>query len=221
MRPVDTLKTQAVAARLSEIYGPRRFGGRRDPLGELVGTILSQSTSDINSGRAYRALRTALPTWPEVLAAPVEQVYELIKPAGLGRIKAPRIQQALADILQRTGALSLDFLEAMPLDEARAWLVSLAGVGPKTAACVLMFALGMPALPVDTHVHRVSQRLGLIGPQASAERAHALLEADLAPEQVYPFHVHLIQHGKQICHAQHPECGRCALADLCDYPFKA
>jgi endonuclease-3 len=215
--PVDRARAQAAAAILAAAYGPRPFPGRGDPLGELVQTILSQSTSDLNSGRAYAELRRRLPTWEEVLDAPVEEVLDAIRQAGLGNVKAPRIQQALADILRRTGGLSLDFLAEMPMAEARAWLLGLDGVGPKTAACVLMFALGMPALPVDTHVHRVSQRLGLIAPRVSAERAHALLESALDPGQVYPFHLHMIQHGRQVCHARAPACGRCALASVCAY----
>ena len=215
MSQVDPDKTQAAAALLEATYGPRPFPGRGDPLGELVQTILSQSTSDLNSGRAYESLRRRFPTWEEALDAPVGEVYEAIRQAGLGNIKAPRIQRALASVLERSGGLSLDFLADLPLEEARAWLRGIEGVGPKTAACVLMFALGMPALPVDTHVHRVSRRLGLIGPRVSAERAHALLESALGPEQVYPFHLHMIQHGRQVCHAQSPDCGKCALAGIC------
>ncbi len=217
MAHVNPEKTQSAARRLAGAYGPRPFPGPGDPLGELIQTILSQSTSDINSGRAYVALRARFPTWPELLDAPVEEVYAAIRPAGLGNIKAPRIQQTLAAILRRSGGLSLDFLAGMPLAEARRWLTDLDGVGPKTAACVLMFALGMPALPVDTHVHRVSLRLGLIASGVSAEKAHALLEAALEPAQVYPFHLHMIQHGRQVCHARGPACGRCPLADACDY----
>jgi endonuclease-3 len=214
---VDPEKTQIAARLLADAYGPRPFPGRGDPLGELVQTILSQSTSDINSGRAYESLRRRFPSWEEVLDAPVGEVYAAIRQAGLGNIKAPRIQQALASILERTGGLSLDFLADLPLEEARAWLRGIEGVGPKTAACVLMFALGLPALPVDTHVHRVSLRLGLIAPRVSAERAHALLESALEPGQVYPFHLHMIRHGRLVCHARGPECGRCPLAGICDY----
>jgi endonuclease-3 len=217
MNLVDPAKTQAAVLLLAQAYGPRPFPGRGDPLGELVQTILSQSTSDLNSGRAYESLRARFPTWAAVLDAPVEEVYDAIRQAGLGNIKAPRIQGALASILQRTGGLSLNFLADLPLAEARAWLLGLDGVGPKTAACVLMFALGMPALPVDTHVHRVSLRLGLIAPRVSAERAHALLESALEPAQVYPFHLHMIRHGRLVCHARGPDCGRCPLAGVCDY----
>lgn len=215
--PVDAAKARLVHALLLAHYGPRVWPGREDPLDELVATILSQSTSDHNSAMAFAALRAHFPTWQEVVDAPVEAVYEAIRPAGLGMVKAPRIQQTLRTVQERTGGLSLDHLERMPLDEARAWLLSLEGIGPKTAACVLMFALGLPALPVDTHVHRVSLRLGLIGPRVSAERAHALLEGALPPEAVYPFHLNMIRHGRTICQARAPACERCPLGDHCDY----
>ncbi|NJN18247.1 MAG: endonuclease III [Oscillochloris sp.] len=203
--------------RLAEHYGPRIWRGRRDPLDELIMTILSQNTSDRNSGRAFRALRRQYPDWQALIDAPTAEVYETIKSAGLGNIKAPRIQQTLRTIQERTGALSLDHLDAMTTATARDWLLSLDGVGPKTAACVLMFALGRPALPVDTHVHRVSKRLGLIGPKVGADAAHRLLEAAMPPEIVYAFHLNLIQHGRLICHARNPECRRCPLADVCAF----
>lgn len=214
---IDGAKTLLAHELLAAHYGPRPWRGRRDPLDELVMTILSQNTSDRNSGRAYRALRQRFSTWQAVIDAPTAEVYEAIRPAGLGNVKAPRIQQTLRSIQERTGALSLDFLDALTLEEARAWLLSLDGTGPKTAACVLLFALGKPALPVDTHVHRLSRRLGLIGHTVSAERAHALLEAALPPEALYAFHLNLIQHGRLICHARSPECGRCPAQSICDY----
>jgi endonuclease-3 len=214
---VCTTKVHAVHAMLAEHYGPRVWRGRRDPLGELVMTILSQNTTDRNSGRAYTALRRRFPDWQAVIDAPTAEVYAAIQPAGLGNVKAPRIQHTLAAIQERTGTLSLDHLETMSLEEARAWLLSLDGVGPKTAACVLLFALGKPALPVDTHVHRVSLRLGLIAPRTSAERAHALLEAALPPDTVYAFHLNLIQHGRLVCHARRPACERCSLTEQCAY----
>jgi endonuclease-3 len=214
---VDPEKVRVAHERLAAAYGPRRWRGRRDPLDELIMTILSQNTSDRNSGRAYRALRQRFPSWRAVLDAPTAEVYEAIKPAGLGNIKAPRIQQTLRSIEARTGALSLDNLDAMGTDDARDWLISLDGIGPKTAACVLMFALGRPALPVDTHVHRVSRRLGLIGAKVGAEAAHHLLENAIEPEMVYPFHLNMIQHGRLVCHALRPACERCPLTAICDY----
>jgi endonuclease-3 len=202
---------------LTTYYGPRRLHGTRDPLDELVLTILSQNTSDRNSGRAFRLLKQRYPDYQAVLEAPTAELYEVIKPAGLGNIKAPRIQAVLAEILGRCGALDLGVLSNLPMAEAKTWLTSLPGIGPKTAACVLCFACGMPALPVDTHVHRVALRLGLIAPRVSADAAHDLLERALPPEEVYSFHVNMILHGRQICHALRPECPRCPLAEICDY----
>ena len=214
---VDVPKVSLVTRRLKEHYGSRQPHGSRDPLDDLVLTILSQNTSDRNSGRAFRLLKARYPDYAAVLEAPTAELYEVIKPAGLGNIKAPRIQAVLAEILRRRGSLELDFLRDLPMAEAKAWLTSLPGIGPKTAACVLCFACGMPALPVDTHVHRVSRCLGLIGPKVSADAAHELLERALAPEDVYTFHTNMILHGRQICHALRPECERCPLADICDY----
>jgi endonuclease-3 len=210
-------KLGIVHQRLVETYGRLTVAPSGDPLDELIGTILSQNTSDVNSGRAYAQLRAVYPTWEEVLDTSDDELYEAIKLAGLGRIKAPRIKNTLREILKRRGELSLDFLEDLPLEQSKRWLTSLDGIGPKTAACVLLFALGKPALPVDTHVHRVSRRLGLIGPKVSADAAHTLLEAALPPEHVYEFHIDMIRHGRRICHAQRPECAKCVLRDQCDY----
>ena len=217
MPAADAAKALRVNARLKEVFGPRERYSARDPLDELILTILSQNTSDRNSGRAYRSLRAAFPTWQAVLAADTPDLYEAIKSAGLGNTKAPRIQAVLQEILDRRGSFDLGFLRDLPMAEARHWLRSLPGIGPKTAACVLCFACDMPALPVDTHVHRVSLRLGLIGPKVSAEAAHDQLEQVIPAEDVYAFHVNMILHGRQICHAQRPACERCPLTDLCDY----
>jgi endonuclease-3 len=149
--------------------------------------------------------------------APVEAVEEAIRPAGLAQQKAPRIKAALDFIIQERGELSLDFLKELPIEEAKAWLNQINGIGPKTAAIILLFSLGMPAFPVDTHVHRVTQRLGLIGPKVSAEKAHDLLEDLLAPEHYYAFHLNVIRHGREICHARNPKCEICPLQELCDY----
>jgi len=214
---VDQTKVALINHMLTDFYGPRRLQASRNPLDELVLTILSQNTSDRNSGRAFRLLKARYPSYEDVLEAPTAELYEVIKPAGLGNIKAPRIQAVLAEIIRRAGALNLDLLHDMPMAEAKVWLMSLPGVGPKTAACVLCFACGMPALPVDTHVHRVAKRLGLIGPKVGADAAHDLLEQALSSEDVYGFHVNMILHGRQICHALRPECPRCPLTEVCDY----
>src|SRR5512145_3518942 len=215
--PVDRHKMHRIFERLIDVYGPRVLRPCRDPLDELVLTILSQNTSDRNSGRAYHMLRAKYPTWEAVMDAPLPELYEVIKIAGLGNIKAPRIQETLRAILARRGELRLDFLRDLELEAGKRWLTSLDGIGPKTAACVLLFALGKPALPVDTHVYRVAHRLGLIGPKVSVEKAHVLLEAALPAEAIYQFHVDMIQHGRRICLAQRPRCEICPISELCDY----
>jgi len=201
---------------LRQEYGELPWRPHGDPMTELVLTILSQNTSDANSGRAFARLRLRFPTWEALLlGVDPQEIAEAIRVGGLARIKAPRIRAILEDIWRRVGSFDLSFLKEMPLAEAKAWLRALPGVGPKTAACVLMFALGMPALPVDTHVYRVAKRLGLVPPQTGADRAHELLEGLLAPEQVYPFHMSLIRHGRRICKARRPLCPECPLAPRC------
>ena len=184
-------------------------------MSELVLTILSQNTSDANSGRAFIRLRSRFETWEALLRASPDEIVPEIQAGGLARIKAPRIKGILEEVWARRGSFDLSMLEEMPLEEAKAWLRSLPGVGPKTAACVLMFALGRPALPVDTHVYRVAQRLGLVPPKAGATQAHDILETMLAPEEVYPFHISLIKHGRRLCRAQRPLCEGCPLLDGC------
>lgn len=198
-------------------YGEPRWRPHRSPLEELVRTILSQNTSDVNSGRAYEALRARYPTWEEVLAADTAELAEVIRAGGLGPTKAPRIQQALRRILAERGALSLDFLMEMDTEEARRWLLSLEGVGPKTAAIVLLFALGRPAFPVDTHVHRVVRRLGLVPWEATPETVERLLEQTLPAETFYAFHLNLIAHGRRVCKAPTPRCALCRLQAECGW----
>ncbi|MDQ3856162.1 MAG: endonuclease III [Chloroflexota bacterium] len=208
----------AIDSLLSATYGEPQWAPALDPLSELVLTILSQHTSDRNSGAAFDELSARFGgDWHRVMDALVDQVAAAIRSAGLSNIKAPRIQAVLREVLQRTGALSLDFLGDLELQESKAWLTSLPGVGPKTAACVLMFSFGLPAIPVDTHVHRVSRRLGLIDPKTNAEQAHAALEAIVPAERAYPFHINLIRHGREICKAPRPLCGRCPLTGHCAY----
>jgi endonuclease-3 len=209
-----------IIARLDDAYGIPEWRPHGDAMSELVLTILSQNTSDANSGRAFARLLQRYPSWEAVMEAPLPELIETIQPGGLAPTKAPRIQGALREIKQRTRGFDLAFLGEMPLDDARAWLAGLHGVGPKTGACVLMFALGRPAMPVDTHVFRVSMRLGIIPERAgkaamTAEKAHALLEQTVAPEDFYAFHIGLIKHGRRICSAQRPRCPECVLVDLC------
>lgn len=204
-----------VLALLREEQGPLTWRRRLEPLDELVVTILSQHTSDVNAERALRALQAAFPTWESVADAPVEEIEETIRSAGLARQKAPRIRQALRRIAALRGGLDLEFLRNLPLDEAKRWLTALPGVGPKTAAVLLCFAFGRPAMPVDTHVYRVARRLGLIGQKVSVAKAHELLERAVAPEEVYSFHVYLITHGRAVCRARRPRCGECVLSARC------
>jgi len=215
----DAIRRKAlrIHEQLIESYGEPENTSGSDPVASLVNTILSQNTNDQNRDVAYRQLRERFPTWAAVRDAPTEDVVDAIRPAGLGPSKGPRIQQALQRITEEQGEITLDFLRDMPLEEAREWLLDIKGVGPKTAAIVLLFALNRPAFPVDTHVHRVTQRLGLIPEGASREQAHEILE-DMLPEKVYyPFHLNLIRHGRQICAARSPKCEVCPLQAICDY----
>jgi endonuclease-3 len=209
-----------IIARLDEAYGVPEWRPHHDPVSELVLTILSQNTSDANSGRAFVRLLERFETWDDVASAPLPRLIEAIQPGGLAPTKAPRIQAALRDIHEQRGSYDLSFLRDLPLDEARAWLRDLHGVGPKTAACVLLFALGRPAMPVDTHVFRVASRLALIPERAgkammTAEKAHDLLEAEVPEADFYPFHIGLIKHGRRVCTAQRPRCPECVLRDIC------
>jgi len=206
-----------VCERLDEEYGRLTWRSHGEPLGSLVMTILSQHTSDRNSERAYDSLRRRFPDWDAVRTAPVGEIADAIRPGGLADAKAPRIRSVLEQIRERAGTTRLDFLEAMPTEEAKAYLLEFQVVGPKTAACVLMFSLGRPVLPVDTHVFRVSHRLGLIPKRLGEAKAHDALQALLRPEQVYPFHVHMIRHGRRVCIAQRPRCAACVLSDRCAY----
>jgi len=206
-------------------YGEPRNEPDFDPVGGLIGTILSQHTSDINSERAYKQLVAAFPTWEAVRDAPTYKVAESILSGGLANIKARRIQDVLHELTEmqeqrgdtRPLTHALDELPHMEPEEAWRSLRKLPGVGPKTAACVLMFNLDLPVMPVDTHVWRVSRRLGLIGPKVGADQAHEIFAEMIPPEWVYSLHVNLIRHGRQICHAQRPECGNCPLYSECAY----
>ena len=202
---------------LLEDYGEPTWRPHMDAVSELVSTILSQNTNDVNRDVAFDRLRSHLPTWEQVRDADTEVVIEAIRPAGLANLKGPRIQEALRLITQERGELELGFLGDWPVQEAKDWLCSIKGVGPKTAAIVLLFSLGRPAFPVDTHVHRVTKRLGLIGPKVSREKAHVELEQLVPEEAYYPFHLNLIRHGRQVCSSRKPRCTECSLRDLCEF----
>lgn len=207
----------AIYERLNKEYGKPRWRQHLPPVDELVSTILSQSTSDTNRDRAFNALKERFPDWESVIEAPVEAIRDTILPAGLANQKAPRIQNALLQVKLKAGSMCLDFLEELSDAEAKEWLVSLPGVGPKTASIVLLFAFGRPAFPVDTHVHRLAKRLGLIGPRVSADKAHDLLEEMGETDTYYAYHLNLIRHGRQTCFARNPQCGDCFLQAECDY----
>lgn len=203
---------------LEAAYGKRTWQPAHEPLDELILTILSQHTSDTNSERAFHDLRRRFPTWEAARRAPVADVAGAIRSGGLATRKAPHIQAALERILSNsTEAEWSQTLKTLPLAEAKARLMTLPGVGPKTAACVLLFACGRPALPVDTHVHRVAKRLGLIEPGVTAEEAHDQIEGLLNPEDVYSFHLNMIAHGRQVCTARKPRCELCPLRSRCAF----
>lgn len=210
-------KYAPVAATLKEVYGPLEWQDGTDPMEELVSCILSQNTNDANRDKAFFALRDAYPTWQSVVDAPTEDLINVLRPAGLANQKAPRIQKVLERIYAERGAYNIDFLRDLDIEEARQWLTSFDGVGPKTAAIVLCFAFGRAAFPVDTHIYRVGKRIGFVPENFSVERAHPLMEAIVPPDQHYAFHIYLIRHGRDTCKAQRPQCERCPLQSLCDY----
>jgi len=214
---VDRPSIEHILDLLISAYGNRHWQPHDSPLNVLVQTILSQNTSDTNSTRAFRSLLATYPSWEDVASAEAHEIAAAIKSGGLGEIKAGRIKLALGEIRQKRGRLELDFLNALPLDEARNWLKQLPGVGTKTANCVFLFSLGRPALPVDTHIFRVARRLGLIDAKTTVEKAHQRLERLVPPDKVYPFHVLMIEHGRKICKAPRPRCDDCVLSGLCQY----
>jgi len=200
---------------LEQEYGSPEWQQREEPVAVLVGTILSQNTSDVNSVGAFNSLISTFGSWEAIASAPVEHIAHAIRLGGLSQVKAVRIKQILEEIEREQSCISLDFLEAMNISEAKDYLMHLPGVGPKTASCVLLFALGKPCLPVDTHVFRVAKRLGLIASGVSVEQAHGLLQEQIPPSRVYQFHLHLIKHGRRICHARRPRCSECILESVC------
>ncbi len=217
--PSAALRRKALRAdRILEAhYGPPARRRRLDPLSTLISTVLSQNTSDVNSHRAFERLRARFPSWEAVLSAPAGAVIEAIRPGGLGALKAVRIQTVLRRIVTERSVLSLDFLRRWPAARAKAWLRNLDGVGPKTAAIVLAFALGKPAFAVDTHVYRVGRRMGLIPGRLSVEEAHRWMEALVKPERCRPFHLLLVRHGREICKAARPRCPLCPVRQMCDF----
>ncbi len=211
----EKMSVRQILDLLKEEYGVPEWRPRYDPISVLVQTILSQNTSDTNSGGAFVSLLTSFGSWENVADADIDTIEHAIRHGGLGRVKAVRIKQALEEIKRKRGWLELDFLRQLNSSEARDWLEQLPGVGAKTASCVLLFSLGMPALPVDTHILRVAKRLGLISPKTSSKQAHQLLGEMIPQENVYQFHILTIEHGRRVCRAQRPLCHDCILKEIC------
>ena len=205
---------------LLDFYGNPTWRNPLPPVDELISTILSQNTNDANRDRAFASLRQRYGTWELLRDAEAGSVIEAIRPAGLANQKGPRIQQVLREITAERGSLDLGFLSGMPLQEARTWLMKFKGVGPKTAAIVLCFSLGRPAFPVDTHIYRVTGRIGLRPEKMTVEEAHPHLESLFPPETYYAAHLNLIRLGREVCSPRNPACERCPLQLICNYARK-
>jgi endonuclease-3 len=210
-------KYAPIAALLGDLYGVPQWRKNTPPMDELISCILSQNTSDTNRDRGFDSLKSRYPTWQAVMDAPTDELIDTIRMAGLANTKGPRIQQVLSIIQSERGDFNIDFLNDLPLDEARDWLTNLPGVGPKTAAIVLCFAFNRPAFPVDTHIHRVSKRIGFLPEKISADHAHPVMEALVPPDDHYAFHINLITHGRKVCQARNARCEQCPLTPYCDY----
>ncbi len=202
--------------RLRKVQGPFEDKPRLPILDELVVTVLSQHTSDVNRDRAFTRLKERFPTWEQVLDAPVEEVADAIRPGGIADVKSRRIQEILRVIDEREGSLDLSHLNDRSDEEVEDYLCSLPGVGPKTAACVLVFSMGRAAFPIDTHVHRIVKRLGWVSDNAPAERVHRELTPKIPPDIRYDLHVAFIEHGRKVCKPRTPRCSDCVVFDLCD-----
>ncbi|MEN4010819.1 MAG: endonuclease III [Chloroflexota bacterium] len=219
--PQAYLKKRAldIHQRLLEVYGRPEWRQPLPALDELVSTILSQNTNDRNRDTAFYALKACFDGWEAVRDAPPEQVIAAIRPAGLANQKGPRIQAVLRQITAERGNLDLDFLREWKAEDAHAWLMRFNGVGLKTTAIVLLFSLGMPAFPVDTHIYRVSLRLGLRPEKMSVEQAHTHLAGLFPPPDYGAAHLNLIRLGREVCAARKPDCPRCPLRAICPYPL--
>jgi endonuclease-3 len=225
--PPTRRRVRAVRDRLRLIYGVPLAKPHRHPIAELILTVLSQSTNDRNRDVAFLALRERFPTWDEVRDAPVDEIEAAIRPGGISKVKSVRIKailEAISDTAPEHGAspddpLSLDWLPSLSVPDAQRYLISLPGVGRKTAACVLLFALGMRDVPVDTHVSRVGSRLGLFRPKAPFEELHDTMLEITPPGEELELHLNLLRHGRRTCYARHPDCAGCALNRMCPCAF--
>ena len=210
-------KYKVVSSILSDVYGELEWQPGQSPMDELISCILSQNTNDNNRDKAFDALKARYSSWQDVVDAPQDELIDIIRPAGLANQKGRSIQNALERIHEERGAYDIEFLRDMSIEDAKDWLINLKGIGPKTAAIVLCFGFGLPAFPVDTHVHRTSKRIGFIPDKISADKAHPAMEAIVPPEDYYAFHIYLIRHGRDTCNARKPLCNQCPLTQHCDY----
>ena len=208
-------KMRQISDGLLDVYGPIEWITRRKAIDELVYTILSQHTSDVNSERAFANLMSEFGDFDSVADAGEKEIEITIRSGGLSKSKAPRIKKVLNEIRAEVGSFDLSFLSEMPMQNAKEWLMKFNGIGPKTAAIILCFSFQMPAMPVDTHIFRVSKRLGLIGKKITAEKAHDLLERVVPSAEVFQFHMFLIRHGRDTCKARRPSCDVCVLSHIC------
>ena len=218
MNPLAKRAVQ-VHEKLLEVFGEPIWRNPLPAIDELVSTILSQNTNDVNRDRAFNALRAKIPTWEGVRDAPLNELIDAIAPSNYPEIKAPNIKETLRRIIDERGEANIDYLRDLPADEGLAWLTSLPGVGIKTATLVLLFCFGKPVMPVDTHVHRVSNRIGLIGSKVNPTAAHPLLMALLPndPVVLITFHKDMLRHGQQICIWSTPRCEKCPMTDICNW----
>jgi endonuclease-3 len=202
---------------LKSVYGIPECEQGLDPLDVLIQTILSQSTTNVNSHRAFETLKRRFPTWEQARRARVTSIEAAIKSGGLARQKSVRIKQLLNEIYDLRGSLDLSFLATAPLEDAARFLASFKGVGPKTVACTLLFACNRPIFPIDTHIFRIARRLGLISEKCSDQEAHTLMTAMIPDRRFYEVHVNMIRHGRRICRPQNPLCEQCCLVEYCRY----
>ncbi len=211
------VRARRIDRTLTQNYGRKEVAYDDDPIDILVETILSQNTTDLNSHKAFQRLKSAYPEWERMLGEDPDKIATIIRSGGLAPMKARRILAALTFIRKERGRLDLDFLRKKSPSEAEAWLAQMKGVGPKTRGIVLLFALKMPAFPVDTHIHRVTKRIGLIGTKINRERAQEEMAILVPASEYYNFHINLIEHGRAVCQARKPKCVVCKIRGLCDY----
>jgi|TARA_B110000438_G_scaffold282673_1_gene309942 endonuclease-3 len=214
---MTNLVSKKIITKLTSNYYNPVWKKRLPAMEELIFTVLTQHTSDKNAEKAFNNLMSKLKNFETILETKESTISSLIHMGGLANIKSKRILSILREIKEKTGNLKIDFLSSMSPEDAREWLVSLNGVGLKTASCVLAFSFGFPVIPVDTHIHRVSKRIGLINKNISPDKAHKILESIISPENRYKFHVLLINHGRNQCHARKPICKTCSIVEICQF----